>query len=118
MPIDAKLWWAVAELFRGTAPVAVGAKAANVAVVVRSASRERHNMVRHGAGDDEAALPTVPAEGLEHQPTAALLLPGAAAKAFDALHDTSPPMGVGPTFWFEIVAGANGGRCRCPLCSI
>jgi hypothetical protein len=54
----------MAELLRSPLGVALGAKAADVAVVVRSAMGQRHDVVRHGRLADNPSASTIAAEGL------------------------------------------------------
>ena len=54
----------MAELLGRAGLMAVGAKAANVAVIVRAAQGERHDMVRHAGLADGTLGSAVPAEGL------------------------------------------------------
>ena len=53
----------MAELFGSPLGVAVGAEAADVAVLVRSATRQRHDVVRHGCLADNPGGGTISAEG-------------------------------------------------------
>ena len=53
----------LAELFGSPLGMALGAEAADVAVLVRSAKGQRHNMVRHGRLTDNPGAIAITAEG-------------------------------------------------------
>jgi hypothetical protein len=72
--------------------MAVGAEAANVAVLVRSAMGQRHNVVRYGRLADNPGSGTITAEGFCPKPS----------KALDDCATTTQSFGHTPLLAFEI----------------
>ncbi len=73
---------ALAELFGSPLGMALGAEAADVAVLVRSATGQRHDVVRYGRLADNPGSSAITAEGLDTEPTQALGDCTASAQSF------------------------------------
>jgi hypothetical protein len=61
--------------------MAVGTEAANIAVLVRSAMGQRHNMVRYGRLADDPSRGTIAAEGFGSEAAKSLGNPASATKS-------------------------------------